>query len=290
MSQAEEYSYSYFIDRGYSPQAAAAIVGNFSHESGFKTRAVHDSGTGFGVAGWRDPPKDKKGTGRRTALYKFASDNKLNPASLGTQLQFADYELRTTEKKAGDALRSAKTVEEANDAMMHYERPQGYTPDRPQAGHGYKSRLAKAQSAMASYGGDAVTANPDMVEMRDDRAPTEEEFVDNTDTEAVPTQDMAWNEDSAETAASDLVDEPTVGSRLKSGIKGLLTSMGSEKQQEPFDYTPAGDNKADASYDPNEGAIPVDGYKRYANYARGGNVNQEFIDPREWFAMFEGEG
>lgn len=285
MSQAAEYSYSYFIDRGYSPQAAAAIVGNFEHESSFKTKAIHDSGSGYGIAGWRDPPGEKGG--RRKALYKFAENNNLNPSSLGTQLQFTDYELRTSEKQAGKALKKAKTVEEANDAMMHYERPKGYSPDRPQAGLGYKSRLAKAQNAMASYGGDAAMSNPDMPVGPDERG-SEADIVDNTNTEAVPTHDMAWNEDSAATAASDLVDKPSTGSKIKHGIKNLLTSMGEEKQQVPLDYTPAGDSTADASYDPNDGAVPVDGYKRYANYAGGGNVQHEFIDPRDWFAMFEG--
>lgn len=287
MSQAAEYSYSYFIDRGYSPQAAAAIVGNFDHESGFNTKAIHDKNTGFGIAGWRDPPGEKNG--RRTQLLRFASNNKLNPNSLGTQLQFADYELRTTEKKAGRLLRSAKTVEEANNAMMHYERPQNYSADNPQAGHGYKSRLAKARSALGSYAGDYGAASSDMPAGPDERAGADSQFVDNTNTEAVPTHDMAWNEDSAATAASDLADKPTMGSRLKSGIKGLLSSLGESKPQEPLDYTPAGESNLDTNYNNDEGGVSVDSYKRYANYARGGNVEQDLISPSDWFAM-QGEG
>lgn len=81
---------------------------------------------------------------------------------------------------------------------------------------------------------------------------------------------------------------PTMGSRVRSGIQGLAAGMGSSESQQPFDYTPAGESDLDTYYNPEEGAIPVDGYKRYANYGRGGNV-KKFIDPQEWFAMFEGE-
>lgn len=284
MSKAKvaEYSYAYFIDRGYSPQAAAAIVGNFEHESGFNTKAIHDEGTGFGIAGWRDPPGEKNG--RRRQLKNYAERNRMNPDSLEAQLQFADHELRTTEKRTGNALKRAKTVEEANVAMMHYERPEGYSVKQPQAGLGYSSRLAKAKNALASYAGSAVD-NPDLEE-RDDRQPTE--FVDNTDTEAIPIHDMEWDEDSLEAAADAAEPAPTMGSRIKSGIKGLLSGMGSSESQQPLDYTPAGESNLQTDYSFEGGAIPVDGYKRYMNFADGGNVDQGFIDPHEWFAMVEG--
>lgn len=275
MGQNAEYAYSYYIDQGYSPQAAAAIVGHFDHESGFNTQAIHDKGTGFGVAGWRD---EKPGSGRKTKLMQFAQKNRLNPNSLGTQLEFADYELRTSEKAAGDKLRKAKTLDEANLAMMDYERPQGYSPKNPQAGHGYASRLAKAKSALASYAGIEATANPD-----------DPELVDNTDTEAIPTNDMKWDDASLEDAAN-AAEEPGIGDRLKSGIRGLLKGMSSEdKPQEPFDYTPAGESNLQTEYDPNAGGLPLDNYHQYAGYAEGGNVDGDHIDPWEFFSMVIGD-
>lgn len=275
MDQKAEYAYSYFIDQGYSPQAAAAIVGHFDVESGFNTKAIHDQGTGFGIAGWRD---EKPGSGRKTQLMEWAKKNRMNPNSFDTQIRFADYELNNTEKRAGNRLRKATTVEEANDAMMHYERPQGYSPKKPSAGMGYATRLAKAKTALASYGGEAVDSG---------------ELVDNTDTEAIPTnemaQDMNWDDASLEDAAS-AAEEPGIGDRLKSGIKGLLKGLSSEdKPQEPFDYTPAGESGVSTDYDPMQGGLPLDSYHQYAGYAEGGNVDDGYIDPREFFASVLGE-
>lgn len=267
MSQSAKYAYDFFISKGYSSEAASALVGNFEHESGFNTRAIHDQGTGFGIAGFRD---EKKGKGRKTNLVNFAKQNGLDPGSLDTQLRFVDYELQTSEKDVGQKLKKARSVEDANNAVLDYERPQGWTKDRPQAGHGYSSRLAKARNVLASYTGQAVPAPSGADAGYDEWVEPNQEVADSSSEEATVPEEKSAPE-----------------SRLRSGIKALIAGMGSSEEQAPFDYTPAGEGIDVAEYDVNQGAIPTDAYQNYVNFKQGGNVEKK-INPHEFFRLISG--
>src|SRR5688572_13318704 len=116
-----DYAFDRLIQKGYSPHAAAAVVGRFQQESGMDLDplAVHDDGTGFGIAGWRDP---EPGKGRRTNLLNWAKQNNLDPEDIDTQLDYFDYEITEGEERAsGDLLRNAQTIDDAAAAMVHYE-------------------------------------------------------------------------------------------------------------------------------------------------------------------------
>lgn len=137
------FAYNYFVMRGWSPEQAAGIVGNLAVES-FNPRTgqaldptvTGDNGTAFGIAQWRGE--------RQRNLANFAEANGLDYRSLEGQLGFVDHELRTTEKRAGDRLRSAKTPQEATDIFMrHYERP------NPKLAH-FDRRLANALEVSGS--------------------------------------------------------------------------------------------------------------------------------------------
>lgn len=135
----------FFTGIGYSPQAAAAIAGHLSQESKLSTTALGDKGTAFGLGQWRGD--------RLASLKDYAKSKGQDYKDAKTQLGFVDHEMKTGKdagaKRAHDGLKSAKTVEEATAAFMHYERPLGYTVAAPQKGHAYSSRLANAKSAMA---------------------------------------------------------------------------------------------------------------------------------------------
>jgi hypothetical protein len=137
----------FFQERGWSPQAAAGIVGHLSHESGLNPNAVHDGGIGLGVAGWNRE--------RLTRLKAFAGERGKQANDFRTQLEFVDHELNTTETRAAQGVRNAKTTDEAVTAFMHFERPQGYTPDNPTAGHGFANRIVTARRLA---GGDTTDA------------------------------------------------------------------------------------------------------------------------------------
>lgn len=133
------YAYQWLLDRGYAPHQAAAVVGNLAQESGVRPDGVvGDNGTAFGVAQWRGD--------RLANLQRFAQQNGQDWRSLDAQLGFLDHELRTSEKGAGDGLFAAPDVRSATRAFIGFERPRGYTPADPEAGHGFGNRLSVAQA------------------------------------------------------------------------------------------------------------------------------------------------
>lgn len=121
-------AYQFFLSHNYAPHQAAALAANAQAESGGDTRAVHDSGTGLGIFGWRDP--DGK-PDRRTALRVFAQKRGETDPSEATQLEFALQELNTTEAKSGQALKAAKDYREAQHAVLGYLRPKFFDASNP---------------------------------------------------------------------------------------------------------------------------------------------------------------
>jgi hypothetical protein len=129
----------FFLGKGWSREQAAGIVGNLLQESGtLDPTQSHDSGTGIGIAGWR--------LERRKALEGFAAARGKSATDFETQLEFVDHELRTSEGAVGARLRQAKTAGQAAEAFISFERPAGWTPENPRAGHGFTNRVRNAQT------------------------------------------------------------------------------------------------------------------------------------------------
>jgi hypothetical protein len=126
------HAFDFYKKLGYAPHQAAAMAGNIMSEGPAGPTQVGDGGLAVGRFQWHPP--------RQANLVKFAQANGIDPMTDEAQLRFADHELRTTEKSAGDKLFASKDLGEANDAMMHYLRPAGYVPDNPQGGGGYVNR------------------------------------------------------------------------------------------------------------------------------------------------------
>lgn len=151
--------------KGYSPEAAAALAGNFGWESGFNPNARNkgdgrDGSDSIGLGQWNGP--------RAAALQKFAAERGANPADARTQLEFAAWELDSSPDAAGvkDRLKGAKTLEEANDAALGFFRPSGWTAQNAKGSHGYEGRLANARSALADTGVGFDKANIEAVTAR----------------------------------------------------------------------------------------------------------------------------
>lgn len=102
----------FFITKGLTREQAAGIVGNLEQESGLKHNAVGDNGQSYGLAQFHKE--------RRDALFtKYGN----NPTDI-QQLEFIWEELNSTESEALRALRAARTIEAATDAICdRYERP-----------------------------------------------------------------------------------------------------------------------------------------------------------------------
>lgn len=130
-------AYNYFLAKGYSSQAAAALAGQATHESGgsptiYEKVPRPGSAAGFGIMQW-DPP-------RKAGLYKFAASNNLDPESEQAQLAYIDHELNTSESAAGEKLRNAGDYTQATNAVLSYLRPQGYTEKDPGSSLHYVER------------------------------------------------------------------------------------------------------------------------------------------------------
>lgn len=136
MADNTAYAMQWMLKHGYTQPQAAAMTGHAQQESGIRTDATGDNGTAKGVFQWRGD--------RLAGLHSFAQATGQDVNSLDTQLGYMDHELNTTERKAGDALRAATDVRGATRAGMMFERPQGYTADNPEAGHGWANRYGEA--------------------------------------------------------------------------------------------------------------------------------------------------
>lgn len=141
---------------GLSPVAAAAVVGNLGWESGLNPNASHDGGTGYGMAGW-DPQ-------RTAGLKAFAEANGTSASDPKTQLDYVMQEFKSGDmgaQRAGAMLQTAKTPAEATTALMHFFRPQGYTPNNPSGGHGFVNRV---QYSGALVPGQAAPQGPQVAQ------------------------------------------------------------------------------------------------------------------------------
>jgi hypothetical protein len=157
----KEIAYNFFVEeKGYSPEIAAGIVGNLMQEShsNLNTQALGFDGTGsYGVAQWLGPRKEK---------LKQVRPN--DYSTLRGQLEFIDWELNNTEKRASRKLNKAKTAEEA--ALIfskHYERPhRDYAANNKRVS--YANNLLKnagnATPSSTMVSGTGVAANSPQIE------------------------------------------------------------------------------------------------------------------------------
>lgn len=127
--KAPVYMRKLMSDFPLAKEGAAAIMGNAGHESlgltilqEIKPLAKGSRG-GWGWFQWTGP--------RRRAFENYCKLQGLDPASDEANYGFLVFELRTTEKKAVDAVRNAKTLKDKVEAfeiaferagIKHYER------------------------------------------------------------------------------------------------------------------------------------------------------------------------
>ena len=103
------------VGLGWSPAQAAGIMANLDRESRLNEGAVGDSGQAYGVAQWHPDRRANIAAGMGRSVIGMSYED---------QIRAVDYELRHTERAAGDALRRTTTAAEAGAAVSRfYERP-----------------------------------------------------------------------------------------------------------------------------------------------------------------------
>ena len=99
-----EAAMAFFISRGWTREQAAGIAGNLRAESSFNPRAHNRGEDARGIAQWR--------LERIRNFQRWAGRDILD-SSFETQLEFVQYELMNTHRRAGERLRNTTTVEDA---------------------------------------------------------------------------------------------------------------------------------------------------------------------------------
>jgi len=111
----EKQAYAFYVAQGWTPEQAIGIVGNLIRESNLNTSIVgtaDDKGS-QGLAQWH--------SGRLKTLKDRYGEKWTD---FKNQLEFIDWELKNTEKRAGDRLKNSKGVwESAKIFSDEYERP-----------------------------------------------------------------------------------------------------------------------------------------------------------------------
>lgn len=105
-------AYNYFIGKGLTPEQSAGIVGNFAQESTVRLDSTIENNIGaFGIAQWLGS--------RRKDLETFAKENNKKASDFDLQLDFTWHELNTTEKRAFNKLKEARTPTQAAEIFVN---------------------------------------------------------------------------------------------------------------------------------------------------------------------------
>jgi len=123
LTEREQTAMDFYTSRGYTLDQAAGIVGNLRAESNLNPSAVNpnDAGPGndsVGIAQWnRD---------RLSNLQDYARQRGTDYRDFNTQLEFVDYELRTSESRVRSELTQESSARDSAIAFARYERYRGY--------------------------------------------------------------------------------------------------------------------------------------------------------------------
>lgn len=145
----QQFVMNRLIKHGWTPEQASGITGRFMVEAydrlDTNARNPNDPGTSEGLGQWNRE--------RKSSLYSFAKKLGKPANDLGVQVDFFDHEVRNSpkERRALIALQGSDTPDEAATAMLHYERPKGYTPGNPRGGALWGLTVKNANKVMAAY-------------------------------------------------------------------------------------------------------------------------------------------
>jgi murein DD-endopeptidase MepM/ murein hydrolase activator NlpD len=145
VSEKENQAVRFFEGRGWTKEQSIGIVANLIQESNLDPAAFNKKENAQGIAQWRFDRIDR---------FQTRYGKSVREASLEEQLDYVDYELKTTEKKAGKALRESKTSKEATAVIDRlYERSAGTELHaRERNAERLTASYAKPQTNMASNG------------------------------------------------------------------------------------------------------------------------------------------
>ncbi|HJP96878.1 MAG TPA: phage tail tip lysozyme [Candidatus Saccharimonadales bacterium] len=153
-----EKAFNFFVQKGLTAQQAAGILGNLWAESGINPkRQQGNGGPAYGIAQWENP--------RLSAMRSWVTQHGGDPDSMAGQLSWYWNELQTTEKSAGDKIKTADSVTTATvDIWVYFERA-ALAQQYQQGSRSQKvmeelsRRVGAAQKYLQLYGGTAAASD-----------------------------------------------------------------------------------------------------------------------------------
>ena len=135
--------YNYLKSKGFNDAAICGILANVQHESGFRTDALGDGGTSYGICQWHN--------GRWDRLKNYCNNNGLDWRSLEGQLEYLVWELENNYKGVYNTLKNVpNTKQGAYDAAYKWTVDFEIPADRYNAGN--RRGNAAANNYWGTYG------------------------------------------------------------------------------------------------------------------------------------------
>jgi hypothetical protein len=145
MSGSASAAISFFKSKGWTQEQAAGIAANLQSESNFNPAADGDSHLAYGIAQWHPD---------RQANFQALMGKPIRGSSFQEQLEFVNWELNNTHKRAGDKLRNAGQAGQAGAIVSkYYEGPKAVE-------EAMRNRAAQATQLSASYTATQMAAPP----------------------------------------------------------------------------------------------------------------------------------
>ena len=115
----QDQIYNYFSSQGYNKAAICGILANIQRESNFRTDALGDNGTSYGICQWHNSRWDN--------LKSYCQQNGMDSTTLEGQLSFLTYELQKYPELVNTLKNVPNTAEGAYEAAyqwtVKFERP-----------------------------------------------------------------------------------------------------------------------------------------------------------------------
>lgn len=138
-----EKAFNFLISHSFSPVQAAAIIGNFIHESGMNPKRISDvpGEESYGIAQWNPA------AGRKQELEQFADERFLEIEDLGTQLAFFIHDFTKNRYLGYAKFKTLTNIKVATEYFCDkYERPDAARADKP-------ARIDNAKRVLENYNG-----------------------------------------------------------------------------------------------------------------------------------------
>ena len=130
--------YNYLSSQGFNDAAICGIMANIEHESGFRTDALGDGGTSYGICQWHNS--------RWNNLKNFCNNNGYDWKSLEGQLAYLVHELKTNYQGVYNTLMNVP-----NTSQGAYDAAYKWTTDFEIPSNRYERGKQRGSTASSSY-------------------------------------------------------------------------------------------------------------------------------------------